>query len=226
MKHLLKHLLPFPRAAAATTSLRLFSSINNNNSGSGINPGHPYNVNEVAHTDEATKQRILAREKQAFESLSEKEKLHYQAFRLSLIKSMEESWKDKNNWWNKVATMTDEEIETLPNEYIRKFGSFIFRVQEVQKVAHTEVNQQLNGMYQEIKTMEKLLTNEEKEAEKELKERAIAADSKWRYELTGYMKRQPRLDIEKQVGNYNYEQFREYTALYERAKKRDNEEQR
>jgi hypothetical protein len=139
---------------------------------------------------------------------------------------MEESWKDKNNWWNKVATMTDEEIETLPNEYIRKFGSFIFRVQEVQKVAHTEVNQQLNGMYQEIKTMEKLLTNEEKEAEKELKERAIAADSKWRYELTGYMKRQPRLDIEKQVGNYNYEQFREYTALYERAKKRDNEEQR
>ena len=44
---------------------------------------------------------------------------------------MDESWKDKKNWWNKVGTMTDEEIETLPNEYIRKFGSFIFRVQEV-----------------------------------------------------------------------------------------------
>jgi hypothetical protein len=74
--------------------------------------------------------------------------------------------------------------------------------------------------------MDKLLTNEEKEAEQALKEKAIAADSKWKYELTGYMQRQPRLDIKKQVGNYNYEQFREYTALYERAKKRDTEEQR
>lgn len=40
------------------------------------------------------------------------------------------------------------------------------------------------------------------------------------------MQRQPRLDLKKHVGNYNYEQFREYTALYEKAKKRDTEELR
>jgi len=56
------------------TTVRLFTT---NNGGGGINPGHPYNVNEVANTDEATKQRILAREKEAFESLSEKDKQYY-----------------------------------------------------------------------------------------------------------------------------------------------------
>jgi hypothetical protein len=40
------------------------------------------------------------------------------------------------------------------------------------------------------------------------------------------MKRQPRLDLKKTVGNYNYEQFREYTALYDEAKKKDTEELR
>ena len=38
------------------------------------------------------------------------------------------------------------------------------------------------------------------------------------------MKRQPRLDLKKHVGNYNYEQFREYTALYDEAKLRDDAE--
>jgi hypothetical protein len=40
------------------------------------------------------------------------------------------------------------------------------------------------------------------------------------------MKRQPRLDLKKHVGNYNYEQFREYTAIYDEAKKKDTEELR
>ena len=86
------------------------------------------------------KNKILERERQHFNSLSDKEKHYYQAFRLSLIKSMEETWNDKNNWWNRVQTMTTEEIETLPNEYVRKFGSFIIRHQEMQQEAHVEVS--------------------------------------------------------------------------------------
>lgn len=38
------------------------------------------------------------------------------------------------------------------------------------------------------------------------------------------MTRQPRLDLSKL--QYNYEQFREYTALYEEAKKKDDKESR
>ena len=118
--------------------MRMFSS--------GINKGHNYNDDQVKF-DEAAKQRILEREKAVFNSLSEKEKQYFQAYRLSLIKSMEESWKDNKNWWNRITTMTDDEIETLPNEYIRKFGSFIIRHEEMQKIAHVEVNKSLDGMY-------------------------------------------------------------------------------
>ena len=41
------------------------------------------------------------------------------------------------------------------------------------------------------------------------------------YTLDNYMMRQPRLDLSKH--QYNYEQFREYTALYEEAKAKDDE---
>ena len=77
-----------------------------------------------------------------------------------------------------------------------------------------------------MKKLEALETQEEKDLKQAIKEKAIVADSSHQYEQTGYMKRQPRLDLKKHVGNYNYEQFREYTALYEKAKKRDTEELR
>ena len=109
------------------------------------------------------KNKLLERERQHFNSLSDKEKHYYQAFRLSLIKSMEETWNDKNNWWNRVQTMTTEEIETLPNEYVRKFGSFIIRHQEMQQEAHVEVSRQLENMYQGVQHLEHLKTQEEKD---------------------------------------------------------------
>ena len=137
---------------------------------------------------------------------------------------MEESFNDKKNWWNKITTMTDDEIETLPNEYIRKFGSFIIRHQEMQQVAKLNVNKELDGMYDQVKHLDKLETQEEKDYKQAIKEKAIAADLSYKYEQTGYMQRQPRLDLKKHVGNYNYEQFKEYTALYEKAKKKDTEE--
>ena len=129
---------------------------------SSINKGHGYNDEEI-QVDEKMKNKLLERERQHFNSLSDKEKHYYQAFRLSLIKSMEETWNDKNNWWNRVQTMTTEEIETLPNEYVRKFGSFIIRHQEMQQDAHVEVSRQLENMYQGVQHLEHLKTQEEKD---------------------------------------------------------------
>ena len=102
---------------------------------------------------------MLERERAHFDSLSDKERQYYQAFRLSLVKSIEETWRDKNNWWNRVQTMTQEEIEALPNEYIRKFGTFIIRAKEMQQEAHTEVNKDLNNMYANVKNLDQVLTN-------------------------------------------------------------------
>jgi hypothetical protein len=139
---------------------------------------------------------------------------------------MEETWQDKNNWWNRVANMTEQEIESLPNEYVRKFGSFIIRMEEMQKEAHTDVNRNLNHMYEGVKNLDRLKTQEEKDAEAALFKKNVDADTSYLYELEGYMRRQPRLDLKKTVGNYNYEQFKEYTQLYDEAKKKDSEELR
>jgi len=190
-----------------------------------INKGHGYNDEEIK-VNEELKAKILERERQHFATLSEKEKQYYQAFRLSLIKSMEESWNDKNNWWNRVQTMSTEEIETLPNEYVRKFGSFIIRHQEMQQEAHVEVSRSLENMYEGVQHLDQLKTQEEKDYDAFLHKRNVDADTSYLYELEGYMLRQPRLDLKKTVGNYNYEQFREYTSLYDEAKKKDTEELR
>ena len=184
------------RSLLSGTAFRPFST--------GINKGHSYD-DENIKLDEAAKQRMIEREKAVFNSLSEKEKQYYQAYRLSLIKSMEEAFNDNKNWWNKIATMTDDEIETLPNEYIRKFGSFIIRYNEMQQVSHVDVNKSLNGMYDQVKKLDALETQADKDYKQAIKDRAIAADLSFQYEQTGYMQRQPRLDLKKHVGNYNYE---------------------
>jgi hypothetical protein len=82
--------------------------------------------------EEQAKAKIIAQEKQFFESLPEKDKQFYKGFRLSFTKSLEESWNDKNNWWNRLATMKDEELDLLPDAYIRKFGSFFIRKREME----------------------------------------------------------------------------------------------
>lgn len=89
-------------------------------------------------------------------------------------------------------------------------------------MAHLEQNQSHPG-YQDIKTLDRLQTQEQLEREEAEKQRKLKQDLSYQYELEGYMKRQPRVDLKKDVGNYNYEQFREYTALYEEAKKKDDE---
>lgn len=122
--------------------------------------------------------------------------------------------------------MSQDDIEALPNEYIRKFGSFIIRMEEMQQEAHTELNKDLHSMYDGVKDLDQIKTQEEKDSDEALFRKRVDGDTSYLYELEGYMKRQPRLDLKKTVGNYNYEQFKEYTALYDGAKKKDTEELR
>ena len=96
----------FMLAAQRTASQNALYSLAAMRGFSTINKGHGYNDEEINQREEV-KNRILERERQHFATLSDKEKQYYQAYRLSLIKSLEESWKDKNNWWNKVGTMTE-----------------------------------------------------------------------------------------------------------------------
>ena len=100
--------------------------------------------------------------------------------------------------------MKEEEIDVLPNEYLRKFGTFIIKTEEMQKIAHEETNKRLLG-YTTVKTLDSLKTKEQLDLEEAEKQRSLRADMTYQYELEGYMKRQPRVDLKKDVGNYNYE---------------------
>ena len=74
-----------------------------------------------------TQARFIEKEKKLQESLSEKDRLYYEANRLAVLKSFDEGFKDKNTWWNKLSTMTEDELDQLPPEIIRKFGVFMIK---------------------------------------------------------------------------------------------------
>lgn len=121
--------------------------------------------------------------------------------------------------------MKEEEIDVLPNEYIKKFGSYIHKAREMNLITKTQHNQEnLNGWYDQVKNIDRLFTHEELETIEMKKEKQRLADTSYQYELKDYMKRQPRLDLSSY--NYNYEQFKEYTRIYGDAKKKDQEELR
>ena len=134
---------------------------------------------------------------------------------------------DKQSWWNKIKSMSAEQLEELPNEYIRKFGSFVQKIEEIQKETHTDDNKDVYDMYDKVKNLKKLVTNEQLEKAKEKADyfkNDTTGDLAYQYEKEGYMKRQPRTDLSKH--NYNHEQFKEYTTLYEEASRKDKEELR
>jgi hypothetical protein len=60
-------------------------------------------------------------------------------------------------------------------------------------------------MHEQVKNLERLETHQEKAAKQALKEKQLLEDIGYQYEREGYLKRQPRLDLKKDVGNYNYE---------------------
>ena len=62
--------------------------------------------------------------------------------------------------------MSQEEMDTLPNEYVRKYGTFILKAQDMQKEARTEINQDVGDMYAQIKDLDRLLTQDEIEYKK------------------------------------------------------------
>lgn len=161
---------------------------------------------------------MLDKDQEDFNKLSDKEKLYHQAERLLFLQHPQELNSDNTLWWNKVRTMTDEELKILPQSFVLKFGSFINRIQENKMLTHLQINKSYD-MYNEVKKLGQLQSNAEKELIEQEKEKLREGDTSYRYELEGYMSRQPRLDLSKY--NYNFEQFREYTALYEECRKRD-----
>ena len=97
------------------------------------------------------------------DSLSSRQKAFLRADRLALLESKGAEFTNEANWWNKLKTMTDDEIELMPYGFIKKYGTFMLKINEHAQIAHVDENKAFRGRWDEIKRMDKLMTNPEKD---------------------------------------------------------------
>ena len=69
------------------------------------------------------------------------------------IREPDELRTDNNLWWNKIRTMSEEELRVLPPSYVMKFGSFVNRIQENKIETHLSVNKSFD-MYHKVKNID------------------------------------------------------------------------
>ena len=48
-----------------------------------------------------------------------------QVNRMTFLQMQKEALQGENKWWTKLAAMSREEMELLPHNFVRKYGSYI-----------------------------------------------------------------------------------------------------
>ena len=114
---------------------------------------------------------------------------------------------DQTSWWNKLRTMTQEEMNLMPLGFIKKYDSYITNMQRYEREFYLEENKVTNGYFAQIKHLKKLQTDEEKDLMVEEFKRAFVPDevtmAGLERENGDYMKRQPR--VKPNELSYNFE---------------------
>lgn len=132
------------------------------------------------------------------------------ADRLALIELRREDAQDPVYWWNKIRMMTDDEMELLPFNYLKKYGTFVKLLEQHETLQKEAESRSYNNRWEEVKNMTKLKTNEEKEIYNKYVEDTWKngennpEDIKWE----NYMFRQPRLNLGNK--NFNFEEYKPY----------------
>jgi len=122
------------------------------------------------------------------------------ADRLALLKIREETWADENNWWNKMKTLSDNDIDLMPYSFVKKYGAFLLQFRDFQRMQHTDESRDKNNRWDVVRSIYKLKTDNEKAEDQAFIQESIDQPeniTEGEYELTEYMKRQPRNDLRK-----------------------------
>lgn len=93
---------------------------------------------------------------------AQRERLHHERQLLQTQQRL--SAADPNNWTNKFASMTLDDMKTIPYGYMKKYGAMINFIIRMDKEARVAENKEYMGYYDRIKNQKALQTNEEKEA--------------------------------------------------------------
>lgn len=136
---------------------------------------------------------------------AQKERLHHERQLLQTQQRL--SAADPNNWTNKFASMSLDDMKTVPYGYMKKYGSMINFIIRMDKEAKVQENKQYMGYYDRIKNQKALQTNEEKQAYQEWRDLMHTEDVVHITDLIreegDYFKRQPRIDPSEL--SYNFE---------------------
>ena len=108
--------------------------------------------------------KLISKSKAEFDALPARQKVIYEADRKALIELARQRKTDNNLWWNRLSSMTEEEQELLPLPWIKKYGSQMHKIEENNLLNRFEENWNYEGRGKAIEHLDKLETNEAKEA--------------------------------------------------------------
>ena len=98
---------------------------------------------------------------------------------------------DQTLWWNKVATMDDDEMDMLPYGFVKKYGTFAESILNLEDEVTTETSKLEGGRWDEVRNIKKLLTNQEKAEILDFKQDQVdhGINNPNEYDHSGYMSR-------------------------------------
>ena len=107
-------------------------------------------------------EEFIAREKELFQkNVDKRQKVLLNARRLAMAELDTDPKYNERLWWNKLRTMSYEEAEELPFGFTMKYGTFLNKIFENQRITAVEESRAFEGRYGKLRELERLLTNEE-----------------------------------------------------------------
>jgi hypothetical protein len=73
---------------------------------------------------------LIEKEKELLTNLSDKDRLYFDAQRLAYRKAIEDSFNDKNTWWNSLKAEKEEDLDKFPAEIIQKYVGKIIATED------------------------------------------------------------------------------------------------
>lgn len=64
-------------------------------------------------------------------------------------------------WWYKLETLTERDVELLPLGFTIKYGTFISKIWEMEKISRVESSRIFENRYEQVNSLDRLKTNSE-----------------------------------------------------------------
>ena len=102
------------------------------------------------------------REKKHFEeNISKRKRMLMQAQRMAFLEISKMPEISETLWWNKLPTMTYDELEMMPISFNIKYGTFVSKIHEAQLHVSRELSERTENRYEHVKKLDRLRTNAE-----------------------------------------------------------------